>query len=216
MSDTYPINLLETPVHFINLDSDVEKRDRMEQMLSDLGFTNVNRFAATKSSVRTLGCAISHNSILKEMSGETKPFLVLEDDVAIHSVKDTVHVPQDASAYYLGSSMWGIYNGKGHKRISVSNYNTDSYRLYNMLAAHAILYTDPSYVNFLAKATEFNIKVQTNQDKARGETMKYWNVYGSRVPMFYQEGKYEKYTRFSLPGPTARGPKSAYIFEGIK
>jgi hypothetical protein len=216
MAETYPVDLARIPVHFINLDSDVEKRESMESLLDSLGFQNVQRFPAIRSSIKTLGCAVSHNSILKEMSGETQPFLVLEDDVATHSIKKTVNVPHDAHAYYLGSSMWGIYNGKGHKRISVSNYNTDTYRLYNMLAAHAILYTDQEYVKFLAKATEFNVKVQTNQDKARAETMKYWNVYGSRVPMFYQQGKYEKYTRFNLPGPTARGPKGAYTFEGIK
>lgn len=212
MSSFRSIDLLNTPVHYINLDSDTEKRNSMEVLLDNAGFTNVHRFSGTSSNVKGLGCAISHNSILKELSGEKEPFLVLEDDVAIHKIKETVNVPIDANAYYLGLSMWGIYDGRGHKKISVSKYSPGIYKLHNMLTAHAILYTDPEYVRFLAKATEFNVYVKTNQDKARAETMKYWNVYASQVPVFYQQGKYEKYTKFALPGPTASGPQGAYTF----
>jgi hypothetical protein len=112
--------------------------------------------------------------------------------------------------------MWGIYDGKGHKKISLSRHSEGTYRLYNMLAAHAILYTDPEYVKFLARATEFNVYVKTNQDKARAETMKYWNIYASQTPMFYQQGKYTRFTKFSLPGPTASGPTGAYTFAKTK
>jgi hypothetical protein len=212
MSSFRSIDLLNTPVHYINLDSDTEKRDSMEKLLGNAGFKSVHRFSGTSSNVKSLGCAISHNSILKELSGEKEPFLVLEDDIAIHRIKETIRVPLDANAYYLGLSMWGIYDGRGHKKISLGRHSPGTYRLYNMLAAHAILYTDPEYVKFLAKATEFNVYVKTNQDKARAETMKYWNVYASQIPVFYQRGKYEKYTKFALPGPTASGPEGAYTF----
>jgi len=215
MSQTKPLQITNLPTYYINLDKDGEKRESIESLLQDLGFTNVNRFSAKYHSTKGVGCAISHNTLLKELSGEQTPFIVLEDDVAVNSFKEFINLPLDADAYYLGNSSWGIYNGKGHRRISVSSYTSDVFRIYNMLAAHAILYNNTEYVKFLAMATEFSLMVQTNQDKARAETMKYWKIYASKSPIFYQDGKYERHTRFNLPGPTARGPKDAYTLNTI-
>ena len=215
MPQVKPLKILDLPVYYINLDKDIEKRESIESLLEELGFTNVNRFSAKYHSTKGLGCAMSHNRLLKDLSGEQTPFIVLEDDVIANSFKDTVNLPLDADAFYLGNSMWGIYNGKGHRRISVERYTSDVFRIYNMLAAHAILYNNPEYVKFLARATEFPIYVHTNQDKARAETMKYWNVYAGKTPLFYQDGKYEGHTKFNLPGPTAKGPSGAYTLESI-
>jgi hypothetical protein len=212
MTDNVPINILELPVHYINLKQDTEKRKKMEKMLAELGFTDVHRFKASYSDTKSLGCAMSHNSLLHQMKGEKTPFIVLEDDVKPNIFRHMINVPKGADAYYLGNSMWGIYNGRGHKKISLNQYNYETYRIYNMLTAHAIMYNNPEYVSFLAQATDFNVAIKTNQDKARAETMKYWNVYASKVPLFYQDGRYKNYTKFTLPGPTGHGPSEAYTF----
>jgi len=88
---------------------------------------------------------------------------------------------------------------------------TRDFRVYNMLAAHAILYTNNDYVKFLAKATEFNISILDNQDKARAETMKYWNIYANRLPMFYQNGLHTKFTKIDLSKVVSVGPEDAYL-----
>jgi hypothetical protein len=99
---------------------------------------------------------------------------------------------------YLGLSMWGLKNGKGQIGISAKKENGGVYRISNMLAAHAILYLNHDYAEFLRDSIPIFLEMQTNQDKMRAETMKYWKVYGNKIPMFYQNGKYEKYTRFAL------------------
>lgn len=206
------INILDVPVYYINLDNETAKRDRMESMLKEYGFKHIHRFSATRAYPKALGIAKSFHKLLSKLEKTGTPFIILEDDVDISHFKETITVPNDADAYYLGVSIFGIYRGAGAKRISLEQYDEDTYRIYNMLAAHAILYINKDYVKFLRKAIEFSIKIKTNQDKARAETMKYFNIYASKEPIFYQTGRYRVATNFVLPGPAGYGPQYAYNF----
>lgn len=212
MSTTYTINLLEVPVYVINLKQDIEKRNRVNDLLLDAGFTDINWHPGVSAENKTVGVATSHNNLLKELKDKNTPFLVLEDDVSIFELKTSLEIPIDADAYYLGNSSWGLYGGSGKKKVSVSRYNQHTHRVYNMLAAHAIVYLNQDYVRFLYQATSFNLMVKTNQDKARAETMKYWNIYSATRPMFYQNGKHEDATKIILPGERHSGPEGAFIY----
>jgi hypothetical protein len=213
MSANILIDLTKIPVYYINLDKDVEKRQAIESLLSELGFMYVNRFPGILDETKKVGVAQSHNQLLTYLKTKNTPFLVFEDDIDVFSFKKEIEIPADADAYYLGNSVFGLYNGIGRKKISVSKYDRNSHRIYNMLAAHAILYLNPEYVSFLAQATKFNISIKTNQDKARAETMKYWNVYASTTPAFYQKGLHEQFTKITLPGPRSSGPEGAFTYE---
>lgn len=206
------INILHVPVYYINLDDSPDKRERMESMLKEYGFKNVHRFSGTRESPKAVGIAKSFHALLSKLEKTGTPFIILEDDVDIANFDPVIDVPKDADAYYLGISNFGIYRGYGARRISVKQYNEKTFRIYNMLSAHAILYLNNDYVKFLRQAIEFNIMIKTNQDKARAETMKYWNIYAMKDPMFYQLGKFANATRFSLPGHFASGPDHAYHF----
>lgn len=206
------LNLLHVPVYYINLDDAPDKRARMETMLKGLGFTNIHRFFGIKESPKAVGIAKSFHALLSKLEKLNTPFIILEDDVEIANFEPVIDIPKNADAYYLGISSFGIYRGSGTRRISIQQHNDKTFRIYNMLAAHAILYLNNDYVKFLRKAIEFSIMIKTNQDKARAETMKYWNIYAGKHPMFYQTGKYEAATKFSLPGHFALGPQHAYYF----
>lgn len=192
------INLLKIPVYYINLDKDAEKRERLESLLYDIGFKNVNRFAGEEIATPKLGCATSHNKLLRHISKVKGPVLVLEDDVDINKVYEELTIPEKSDAVYLGISKFGLYNGYGHKRIVAEKHDDTFFRLYNMLSAHAILYLNKEYRNFLIQTSDFLISIADNQDKGRAETMKYFNVYGLSEPMFYQSGKHEKVTKFNI------------------
>lgn len=193
------INLLEIPVYYINLDKDKEKRDRMESMLEEAGFKNIIRFPGHYIATPKVGCATSHNNLLSYIKDAKMPILVLEDDVVLtDDFTSEIEIPDDSEAVYLGISKYGLYSGSGKHRVSISKYDDNLYRIYNMLGAHAILYLDSNYVTFLERATSFMLSIQDNQDKARANTMKFFNVYAMAKPFFYQDNYHKENTLFNL------------------
>jgi len=205
---TKNINILDIPLFYINLDKDQDQRKEIEETLSSLGFSDVCRVAGVLHGSRKVGVALAHKKALIEASKTGTPFIVLEGDVVVKNFKEKISVPLDADAYYLGISKWGLYGGRGVQKISAERYDQDTFRLFNMLSAHAILYLNKDYVNFILKSIEFYIHIKTNQDKGRAETMKFWNVYASKDPLFAQGGKYNPHTSFTLP---TRGMKSSRL-----
>lgn len=206
------LDIREVPVYYINLDHEKEKRKRIESMLKEYGFKHIHRFPGILETPKALGVAKSFHTLLSKLEKTDKPFIILEDDVDVFKFEPKIKIPKNADAYYLGISIFGIYRGNGTRRISIEQYDEKTFRLYNMLAAHAILYLNNDYVKFIRKAIEFSIKIKTNQDKARAETMKYFNIYASKEPVFYQTGRYENVTKFVLPSNYALGPQHAYFY----
>lgn len=202
------IFLLDLPVYYINVSE--EKSVAMESTLKNLGFKNINRFYGIKKDPKREGIAESHRNLLLHLSDKELPAIVFEDDVSVNKFINNINVPANADALYLGNSCFGLYNGIGRKRIAVEQFDQDNFRIYNMLAAHAIIYLNKEYIDFLIKAIEFNILIKTNQDKARAETMKYWNVYARKDPMFYQNGVHEPVTNITLPSRFAAPPESVF------
>jgi hypothetical protein len=193
------IDLTTVPVYIINMDKDSEKLESATRNLLELGFTDIKRFPAQQIKTPKLGCATSHNELLKIISVESGPVLVVEDDIAISGNRNMeIYIPDDADAVYLGISMYGLYGGRGTRKVSAERISPDLYRLYNMLSAHAILYLNNEYSKFLVKSTEFMMSIKDNQDKSRASTMKFFKVYALNRPMFYQSGKYEHVTNIKL------------------
>lgn len=193
------LNLLNIPVYIINLDKDVEKLAAATSVLKRIGFKDIRRFPGYQIDTPKLGCATSHNAMLKLLSEHKMPVIVVEDDINMsHGFIKEFEVPDDADAVYLGISRFGLYNNKGTKRISAERYNHDLYRVYNMLGAHAILYLNNTYPEFLEQATRFQMEMLDNQDKARASTMRFFNVYALDKPVFYQDNYNKPHTHFSI------------------
>ena len=210
MQSKIKLTLSKLPAYYINLDKDIGKKEGVESCLRDLGFSDVTRFPGFQEPIKKVGVAKSHQALLKELVNLPTPFIVFEDDIQVGNFVNEMEVPSDADAFYLGNSIFGLYGGVGKRRISVDRIDKDIFRLYNMLAAHAIVYFNNDYIKFLIQAIDFNLSIQTNQDKARAETMKYWKVYGTANPMFYQPGRHEAFTKISLPNKFCVGPEGAF------
>lgn len=208
------MNITELPVFYINLDEHVEKRESTEAVLASMGFTDVTRVAGVPHKNSRLGCTMAHAEALRvALNGSHGPFLIVEDDIKVKNPNVIVDVPDSADALYLGISRWGIYNGTGHRRISVEQYSPELFRLYNMLSAHAIVYFNRDYARMLLKAYDFYFVTNDVQDKANAELMKYFEVYGLRDPIFFQEGINEKETKFVLPGDNSVNKFGAMILK---
>jgi hypothetical protein len=170
---------------YINLDSDVERKNQMESMLNEFGFKNIIRLPASKLDDRLSGCSHSHFNALNEIE---PPFIVFEDDCKIKNLNQVIEIPEDADAVYLGISSWGRMNS--HSGPCVHYDKVLEYpgvlRVYNMLGAHAILYLNKEYVNLCAKISYHFYESSYHQDIGFAEVQKYFNVYAFDDPIFYQ------------------------------
>lgn len=195
------IDLLDIPVIYINLPEAVDKKERLEATLSELGFKNVYRSEGVKTFPKKIGVAIAHQAALQyAVDNFDCPVIILEDDCDPFVFRQEIELPDDSDAYYLGISNFGLHKGQGHMKISAEKVTGNhSYRLYNMLSAHAILYFNKEYMNFLIRTAQFYIDTSDNQDKGRAETMKYWKIYAAREPLFCQSGKFRANTGVRLP-----------------
>lgn len=209
------LKITDLPVLYINLEKDIQRRRTLERKLAEKGFGNVIRIEGVRTTPKVKGVAEAHIRAMEEVLRIDGPVLVLEDDVMFFEDYDSIEIPDDTDAFYLGISSWGLgRQGAGVKKICVERTEShDVYRLLNMLSAHAIVYFNKDYVRFLIKSAKFFRSIATNQDKGRAETMKYWNVYGVRKPMFIQSGRYIDETSISLPSQSNVPREQIFLIE---
>lgn len=192
------IKIAETPVYYINLSEHTHHKTAIQAELSSHGFNSINRLEGIKDENGKLGCTLAHQAALQKLSNLEEPYIILEDDVRVSNFVDTIEVPEDADAVYLGNSKYGLYGGRGTLRISAEMVDENLFRVYNMLGAHAILYLNKDYANFIADKIKFFVETQDDHDKLRAETMKYFNIYALNAPLFYQYGEHDKVTNFKI------------------
>jgi hypothetical protein len=206
------LNITDIPVLYINLSFHEEKRNNIEKMLLKRGFKNVFRIEGVieKNSTNQInpiiGCAKAKKNALNfsfSQFDENQPFIILEDDAKeTLFFKETIEVPDDFDAVYLGISTFGsvlFNNGEYHgvKYIEVLKINENIFKLYNMLSAHAILYKKNNYSKSLFSLYDHAISKNIHSDIISANEMKKYNVYGLKYPIFYQSSS-EKATNTSL------------------
>ncbi|MFZ9376819.1 MAG: glycosyltransferase family 25 protein [Candidatus Fonsibacter ubiquis] len=181
------INLIEIPIYYINLDSQVEKSERTQSMLKEIGFKNIFRYPAIKHEKgRIVGCAMSHHAILS--SSIKPPYIIIEDDCALNGkFKSQIEIPDDADALYLGISHWGRYMNHSGPYVHTSKVNCELVRVYNMLATHAIVYLTKSYIDICSRiAYHHGYVIEDHVDIGFAEIQKFYNVYCLDEPIFRQ------------------------------
>jgi len=193
--------------YFINLDEDVEKSSSTISELRKCGITKINRYPAVQFTPPRTGLAMTFQNLLEDISGHKRPVLICEDDIRKNPrfSLDTIEVPDDADALYVGITYWGVsttvnqYLRKDSpnysevrdldRRIKATRVNNEIYRIYNMLNAHAVIMLNSRYTKFLQKAIDIAIESGGHQDQVRAYTMPYWNIYALDIPMFSQADK---------------------------
>lgn len=181
------INLLDIPVYYISLENQYENHARMETMLTNIGFKNIIKFAAKPHvNGKIAGCADSHAQIL-EMNLDT-PFIILEDDCFLNrDFVAEIDIPDDADVVYLGISRWARYYNLSGDYLHAQQKNKDFYRVYNMLATHAILYINKEYITNCKRIARWSEIKNQHLDIGFAENHKFYNVYAFDNPLFYQE-----------------------------
>jgi len=180
------IDLRTVPVYYINLAQDTAKKENMETMLSAMGFESVSRFDAILGDTAIDGCTKSHFHLLSNIK---TPCLVLEDDCILNKEFEPImNVPDDTDAYYLGNSVWGRYASYSGPNLVFSK-TEERYRVYNMLATHAVLYISEEYRRLCARISSYHgYHSPQYVDIGIAEIHKYFNIYADNVPLFVQDG----------------------------
>jgi len=188
------IDLREIPVVWINLDTATENAKLMEQRLNKIGFKNTKRKSGLvinpppnthQAIFHFMGCGKSHTDILLDQSIPT-PLLVLEDDVEfIEPFNPILEIPEKVDGVYLGISHGNIhYKSK--------KYNENYLRIAGVLAAHAILYINPTYRQVMGQLGNHCLDVLKQPwDIVTAHLQNTYTVITPNIPMVYQSNDRE-------------------------
>jgi hypothetical protein len=190
------IDITSLPVFYINLDMRVDRKDRVEKVLSGNNFSNVNRFPGVNSRKKfqggkRIGCSMSHINVLRHIvENNIYPSLVLEDDIDVFSFRKNISIPEKIDAMYLGISRYGSSSEKPFpSRLEVSELNKEFHKVNNMLTRHAVVHFSPDYDLHCIEVMEDFVKDPSNNvsgDTAISKINPQHNVYCQNVPVFYQ------------------------------
>jgi len=187
------IDITSLPVYYINLDEKTDRRNKMDRLLIDNGFTNIQRFSGKKAG-RRVGCSMSHADLLRKIIKDNSyPCLVLEDDLAIYNFRKEIKVPDDADAMYLGFSRYGWNHNQEEpfpKSLKITELNDQYHRVYNMLARHAIIHFNPIYDQACVDIMDKFIADPDTYKAGDVSIAKFhpqYKVYSLNEPIFYQD-----------------------------
>ena len=192
-------------IYWINLDKDVERKEKMNSLFESLNLDH-ERITAVQASSVLEGCAKSQ---LKVLENYDPPFTILEDDCGIvsESAFDVDINPETIDCLYLGMSRWAMpMNGNGYlmSKMSEPTYAEKTeidglIKIHHMLSTHAISYISKSYIDSVIKKIKEYQQIPHHCDVACAEVQKDFNVYALNPPLFYQdEPKNAPWTNFNL------------------
>ncbi len=182
------LDLREIPVVYINMDKDVDKRERIENHIDQLGFkTKIRVPGVVHEDGARAGCALAQYNALHEID---PPFIILEDDATPFDYDPIISIPDDTDALYLGISSWGRMNSHSGPFVQWDYYfkevDINLLRVYNMLGTHSILYLNSEYISVCEKIAYHQHNINEHVDIGFTDVQKYYNVYAFDQPLFYQ------------------------------
>ena len=190
------IRLTGIPTYYINLNIDVERGQATESLLKSMGIHTIKRVPGFHHKNSVVVCALAHQNVLDTLKTQDNPFMLVEDDIHLTHFDHILNIPDDADALYLGVSKMGAVNGKDKELLIVDKVEgyPHLYRIYNMLAAHAIVYINMDYVKELSEVTRSFIDRGLPADLGMAQQMANGKVYALDKPMFIQSPKFRYFT----------------------
>lgn len=185
------IDIRNVDVYYINLEEHTDNNSKIQELLKQHNFKSVKRTPGIRvkgfnynnyhqAVDHYMGVGMAQYNAFRQAS-KNLPALVLEDDVDIipENACYELDIPDGTDAVYLGISAAGNAYGYDMK----NGYA----RIFNTLAAHAILYINPVYLEELMHITK--IALFDNQmpfDLPLAQLQSKYNIITPLKPMFYQ------------------------------
>jgi hypothetical protein len=194
------INLQDCPAIWIG-GLNLERAQKIKNMYKTLCLKEISLQAVrsenfngnTKSTLKALELALTYK----------QPVIIFEDDANYTEYyNNIVEIPNDTDAVWLGTSMYGLVKGWEHMSIRDGIYLTtptkvdeykNFYKVENMLSAHAVLYISERYITNMINYFKYCINQYIAPDIIFAATMKDYNIYACKQPMFYQDDNAHNY-----------------------
>lgn len=192
------IDLRNLKTYWINMHRDVDKHQRMRDMFLHLNMNNTHHFEGVildpNSHIKDGSGMATHTLLTKILNEDAFPCLVLEDDAKnTRYFKCEYDVPDECDALYLGVSKAGA---RGSKTVATV-YNDSFFRVWNMLATHAVVYFNKEYVKNILKRGELYLNANIPYDIALAEEHSNFCILTPYAPAFYQYDP-EKKSKFDV------------------
>lgn len=181
------------------------KLDRMTKMKTLCQKLNYNDIfiQATLSNKPSYGNRKSSEHALSVALKYEQPTIIFEDDANVtEHYSQIIDVPDDADGVWLGTSVMGLvdvwYSLSLHDKIFIKTPTKlgeykDFYKIENMLSAHAVLFVSRRYKQEMYNYLKYCVNDVTAPDVVFAATMKYFNIYACKRPMFFQDDNAHNY-----------------------
>lgn len=161
------------------------RKEKVMNLLRLHNFQDISHFKSGTEKYPT--CLTLANVQILKANLHDEPVLILEDDVEIANIPDTIEVDDRTDALYLGLSIHG-----GHPRfninidqgVDVHNIGNGVSKVYNMLGTHAIIYISKRYKSAVADILEKTLG--QHMDVCISRIQKLFNVLCLNNPVFFQ------------------------------
>lgn len=188
--------LKNIPVIYISLKHRTYKKLVFERELRRYGFKNIIHVQGVYEGNSKIGCAKAHLTAVRKIE---PPFIVLEEDAKFEYENTTINMPSDTDALYLGVSSWGRRKEVSGPFLKYDKVDDNTYRIYNMLGTHAILYMTPRFVQASVEILKEAIREGSHIDNLYADKLqRSYNVYSLNEPLFYQTSQAFEDTRKPL------------------
>jgi hypothetical protein len=168
------------------------------QRLKTIGFTNVELFISIPAENVVESLTHTEYAIFKKELDNDQPFTILEDDLGIHNNIDSLEVPDDYDAIYLGLSKWAypysvdsigkpgyhiVRNAPEHSK----DFSEHLTKIEGVTSTHAIIFKGREFVKRIIETMDRFNGQRVHNDLIIAVNHKDFNVYALKGPMFYQD-----------------------------
>ncbi len=169
------------------------------QRLVKQGYTNIEFFRSIPDSSGSDSLTRTNIEIFKKEMYSDKPFIIIEDDCQVLFDINTVDIPENTDAFYLGVANWVYphpyetigrgYHIREHNSSDHINYNATVTKIRYMTGTHAVMYFNREYMRkFIILSEELLAKKMcVSLDLVFATMQPSANVYALKQPMYYQD-----------------------------
>jgi len=216
------IDLRNVQTRWINLDRATTNAKQMTEQFDRLGFVSHQRIPGRiipppkdLSSVRLrafgkhyMGCGQAHIDALYSVNNS--PVLILEDDaLSTSAFRPMISIPDDTDAVYLGIS-------HGNKKQAIVDLNNGWYRIFGMLAAHAVLYVSEQYRQYAAEIAHMCLySKRIPMDNGFAAAQQKFKVIAAPTPMFIQSADRQSQNKWQSLTDTPLAPTHIQVFNEL-
>ena len=212
------LNIKNTKVYLVS-PGNGKYRPRLQTVfmrLVDQGYTNIEFFRSIPDPSGSDSLTRTNIEIFKKEMNNDNPFIIIEDDAQLLFDYETVDIPDNTDALYLGVANWvyphghdtigkGGYHIREHNEHDHISIDTNLTKISGMTGTHAIIYFNREYIRRFIKISEdllYNNRC-ISVDLPFASIQSKYNVYALKQPMYYQDaslGGQEGVTKLAYNG----------------